>query len=88
MINDSAGYGPPEELTPVTIKFFYWLDPWGVQWEMEEGDGGGAQLPTGVHGGLLGRQPLHAHHRRKRVGSTHTLRHCRGWYITFPLSAP
>ena len=37
MINDSAQYGPPEELTPVTIKFFYWLDPWGVQWEMEEG---------------------------------------------------
>jgi catechol 2,3-dioxygenase-like lactoylglutathione lyase family enzyme len=37
MINESPGYGPPEELTPVTIKFFYWLDPWGVQWEMEEG---------------------------------------------------
>lgn len=37
MINESPDYGPPEELTPVTIKFFYWLDPWGVQWEMEEG---------------------------------------------------
>lgn len=37
MINESSEYGPPEELTPVTIKFFYWLDPWGVQWEMEEG---------------------------------------------------
>jgi len=37
MINESSQYGPPEELTPVTIKFFYWLDPWGVQWEMEEG---------------------------------------------------
>jgi len=37
MINESPQYGPPEELTPVTIKFFYWLDPWGVQWEMEEG---------------------------------------------------
>lgn len=37
MINESAEYGPPEELTPVKIKFFYWLDPWGVQWEMEEG---------------------------------------------------
>jgi len=37
MINESPQYGPPEELTPVTITFFYWLDPWGVQWEMEEG---------------------------------------------------
>jgi len=37
MINESSQYGPPEELTPVKIKFFYWLDPWGVQWEMEEG---------------------------------------------------
>lgn len=37
MINESPQYGPPEELTPVKIKFFYWLDPWGVQWEMEEG---------------------------------------------------
>ena len=37
MINESPDYGPPEELTPVKIKFFYWLDPWGVQWEMEEG---------------------------------------------------
>ncbi|NOX70239.1 MAG: hypothetical protein GXP15_13705 [Gammaproteobacteria bacterium] len=37
MINESSQYGPPEELTPVTITFFYWLDPWGVQWEMEEG---------------------------------------------------
>jgi hypothetical protein len=18
-------------------KFFYWIDPWGVQWEMEQG---------------------------------------------------
>ena len=37
MINDSPEYGPPEYLDPVKIKFFYWLDPWGVQWEMEEG---------------------------------------------------
>lgn len=37
MINESEQYGPPEYLLPVTIKFFYWLDPWGVQWEMEEG---------------------------------------------------
>ena len=25
----------PEELTPFPYKFFYWIDPWGVQWEME-----------------------------------------------------
>lgn len=37
LINESSEYGPPEELTPVKIRFFYWLDPWGVQWEMEEG---------------------------------------------------
>jgi catechol 2,3-dioxygenase-like lactoylglutathione lyase family enzyme len=27
----------PEELTSFPYKFFYWIDPWGVQWEMEEG---------------------------------------------------
>jgi catechol 2,3-dioxygenase-like lactoylglutathione lyase family enzyme len=27
----------PEELTPYPYKFFYWIDPWGVQWEMEDG---------------------------------------------------
>jgi len=27
----------PEELTPFRYKFFYWIDPWGVQWEMEQG---------------------------------------------------
>ena len=37
MINESSQYGPPEALVPIAIKFFYWLDPWGVQWEMEEG---------------------------------------------------
>ncbi len=37
MINGSEQYGPPEELSPLKIKFFYWRDPWGVQWEMEEG---------------------------------------------------
>ena len=26
----------PEELTPFPYKFFYWIDPWGVQWEMGE----------------------------------------------------
>jgi catechol 2,3-dioxygenase-like lactoylglutathione lyase family enzyme len=48
MINDSPDYGPPEELTPVTITFFYWLDPWGVQWEMEEG------RPIGEIKGIIG----------------------------------
>jgi len=48
MINESPDYGPPEELTPVTIKFFYWLDPWGVQWEMEEG------RPIGNARGIVG----------------------------------
>jgi purine nucleosidase len=27
----------PEELTPFPYFFFYWIDPWGVQWEMEQG---------------------------------------------------
>ena len=27
----------PEELTSFPYKFFYWIDPWGVQWEMEQG---------------------------------------------------
>ena len=27
----------PEEITPYPYKFFYWIDPWGVQWEVEEG---------------------------------------------------
>ncbi|MGN6170702.1 MAG: VOC family protein, partial [Solirubrobacteraceae bacterium] len=27
----------PEELIPFPYKFFYWIDPWGVQWEMEQG---------------------------------------------------
>jgi purine nucleosidase len=48
LINDSPDYGPPEELTPVTITFFYWLDPWGVQWEMEEG------RPVGSVRGITG----------------------------------
>ena len=48
MINESSGYGPPEELTPVKIKFFYWLDPWGVQWEIEEG------RPVGNLSGISG----------------------------------
>jgi purine nucleosidase len=28
---------PPERLTPDPQTFFYWVDPYGVQWEMEEG---------------------------------------------------
>lgn len=27
----------PEEIAPSPLKFFYWIDPWGVQWEMEQG---------------------------------------------------
>ena len=27
----------PEEITPFPYKFFYWIDPWAVQWEMEQG---------------------------------------------------
>jgi catechol 2,3-dioxygenase-like lactoylglutathione lyase family enzyme len=27
----------PEEISPYPYKFFYWIDPWGVQWEMEQG---------------------------------------------------
>jgi hypothetical protein len=27
----------PEGITPYPYKFFYWIDPWGVQWEMEQG---------------------------------------------------
>jgi hypothetical protein len=27
----------PEAMTPFPYKFFYWIDPWGVQWEMEQG---------------------------------------------------
>lgn len=27
----------PEEITPYPYKFFYWIDPWAVQWEMEQG---------------------------------------------------
>lgn len=38
MINESVNYGPPKYLpSDFTLAFFYWLDPWGVQWEMEEG---------------------------------------------------
>lgn len=31
------GYGNPEKLTPDDQTFFYWLDPYGVQWEFEQG---------------------------------------------------
>lgn len=48
MINPSEEYGPPEELTPFPIKFFYWIDPWGVQWEMEQG------RPMGTVVGICG----------------------------------
>ncbi len=31
------GYGPPQKLSPDPQTFFYWLDPYGVQWEFEQG---------------------------------------------------
>lgn len=31
------GYGPPQRLSPDPQTFFYWLDPYGVQWEFEQG---------------------------------------------------
>jgi purine nucleosidase len=31
------GYGPPQRLTPDPQTFFYWLDPYGIQWEFEQG---------------------------------------------------
>jgi catechol 2,3-dioxygenase-like lactoylglutathione lyase family enzyme len=34
----------PEEITPYPYKFFYWVDPWGVQWEFEEGRPVGAAM--------------------------------------------
>lgn len=27
----------PEQIAPYPYKFFYWIDPWGIQWEMEQG---------------------------------------------------
>jgi catechol 2,3-dioxygenase-like lactoylglutathione lyase family enzyme len=27
----------PEEISPYPYIFFYWIDPWGIQWEMEQG---------------------------------------------------
>lgn len=32
-----AGDHVPEEIAPYPYVFFYWIDPWGVQWEMEQG---------------------------------------------------
>ncbi|MGL1931935.1 MAG: nucleoside hydrolase [Desulfotalea sp.] len=37
MINSSKKYGIPIDLEGTDISFFYWLDPYGVQWEMESG---------------------------------------------------
>lgn len=37
MVSTSKAYGPPETLGMTGIAFFYWLDPYGVQWEMEQG---------------------------------------------------
>jgi catechol 2,3-dioxygenase-like lactoylglutathione lyase family enzyme len=32
-----GGAHVPEEIAPFPYTFFYWIDPWGVQWEMEQG---------------------------------------------------
>ena len=37
MISNDTEY-KPLRMTPLPFKFFYWLDPYGVQWECEEGD--------------------------------------------------
>jgi len=37
MINPSPDYDVPEDLQNTDISFFYWLDPYGIQWEMESG---------------------------------------------------
>ncbi|MCG8637305.1 MAG: nucleoside hydrolase [Desulfobacterales bacterium] len=37
MINPSPDYHVPEDLQNTDISFFYWIDPYGVQWEMESG---------------------------------------------------
>lgn len=36
MIDDSDNYHP-EKLDGFPISFFYWIDKYGIQWEMEEG---------------------------------------------------
>lgn len=39
----------PEIMAPFPYAFFYWIDPWGIQWEMEEG------RPTGrIVAGITG----------------------------------
>lgn len=37
MINTRSDYHPVR-MDPFPLKFFYWRDPYGVQWECEEGD--------------------------------------------------
>ncbi|XPV75830.1 MAG: nucleoside hydrolase [Desulfovibrio sp.] len=37
MINPSPDYHVPEDLHNTDISFFYWIDPYGIQWEMESG---------------------------------------------------
>jgi hypothetical protein len=39
----------PEEIAPYPYAFFYWIDPWGVQWEMEQGRPVGTAV-TGIVG--------------------------------------
>lgn len=44
-----GGNHVPEEITPYPYIFFYWIDPWGVQWEMEQGRPVGRAV-TGIVG--------------------------------------
>ncbi len=34
-VYELRGHQAPEEIAR-PYKFFYWVDPWGVQWEMEQ----------------------------------------------------
>lgn len=35
MVSDDPSY-KPNQMDPFPFKFFFWIDPFGVQWEMEE----------------------------------------------------
>ena len=37
LISDDPDYRPVH-MEPLPFKFFYWLDPFGVKWECEEGE--------------------------------------------------
>ena len=47
LISDHPQYRP-STMHPFPFKFFYWVDPFGVQWECEEGDEIVTRQITGV----------------------------------------